>query len=94
MENQMNVVGTNVKKICAELIQDLLPPTEKKFDCPIHCKCDCIDSEKPKQKGSYPISKDTKWGSEDIDAQGVFPNASLLSASYSFMLISACTAKR
>ena len=75
VESQMNVVGTNVKKICAELIQDLLPPTEKKFDCPIHCKCDCIDLEKPKQKVCYTSTKDTDrpWGSEDINVQGVFP---------------------
>lgn len=70
VENQMNVVGTSVKKICAELIQDFLPPTEKKFDCPIHGKCDC------KQKAYYISTKnsDTQWGSEDIDVQGVFPN--------------------
>ena len=71
VENQMNVVGTNVKKICAELIQDLLPPPdEMKFDCPIHCKCDCIESEKPKQKGSYMSAQDSKQESGGIEPQG------------------------
>ena len=70
MENQMNVVGTNVKKLCAELIQDLLPPTEKKFDCPIHWKCDCKDLEKPKQGGSYMSAQDAKQETGGIEPQG------------------------
>ena len=71
VENQMNVVGNNVKKICAELIHDLLPPPdETKFDCPIHWKCDCKDLEKPKQGGSYTSAQDTKQESGGIEPQG------------------------
>ena len=71
VENQMNVVGTNVKKICAELIQDLLPPPdEMKFDCPIHWKCDCKDLEKLKQGGSYMSAQDAKQESRGIEPQG------------------------
>jgi hypothetical protein len=88
VENQMNVVGTNVKKICAELIQDLLPPTEKKFDCPIHGKCDCITAEKPKQKAYYTCTKgsDTEWRGEDIDVQGIFPNVFFSKYVYLFVI--------
>lgn len=60
MESQMNVVGTNVRKLCAELIQDLLPPpilspemAVKKPESAILCTFDYVASEKPKQKESW-----------------------------------------
>lgn len=56
VENHMNVVGTNVRKLCNDLIDDLLPPSSevavKKPESTIFCNCECVASEKPKQGAS------------------------------------------
>ncbi|MCO5571635.1 hypothetical protein L7F22_025381 [Adiantum nelumboides] len=59
VESQANAVGANVKKLCTELIQDLITTPmlspeggEKKFECALHCKCHCLDSEKSKLIGT------------------------------------------
>lgn len=77
MESHMNVVGANVKKLCTELIQDLISPTilssegaEKQLpECAIHCKCNCMDFEKPKHKSVDMVSK----GSNPKAGHGVVP---------------------
>jgi hypothetical protein len=71
VENQMFMVGTNMKKMYAELVQDLLPPPdEPTFDCPIHWKCDCKESENPTQgrSGCYVTVKGAKC--EGVEAAG------------------------
>ncbi|KAH7352596.1 hypothetical protein KP509_19G053300 [Ceratopteris richardii] len=66
VENHVNAVGTNVKKLCAEFIHDLLSPEvgEKKLECALHCKCHCMDNEMSKSFGSNVVSK--KKDFEDV----------------------------
>ncbi|KAI5063824.1 hypothetical protein GOP47_0020494 [Adiantum capillus-veneris] len=59
VESQVNAVGVNVKKLCTELIQDLISTpmlspegVDKKLECALHCKCHCMDLEKPKLIGT------------------------------------------
>lgn len=76
----MNVVGANVKKLCTELIQDLISPpilssegADKLPECAIHCKCNCMDVGKPKQKGVDMVTKgsDPRAGHEAPSAKGL-----------------------
>ncbi|KAH7388517.1 hypothetical protein KP509_16G079500 [Ceratopteris richardii] len=66
VEKQVNVVGVNMKKICTELIQDILSPEadEKKVECALHCKCHCMDFEKVKVVESDIFDKDIGYFSE------------------------------
>lgn len=79
MESQMNVVGTNVRQLCAELIQDLLPQpilssevAVKKPEPAVLCNCDCAALEKPKLK-SATKTWEINDGAIDITPEDIHP---------------------